>query len=457
MSSINPNSPEKIVIIGAGLAGLSAAHELKKTHEVQILEARERTGGRVFTVDDGASNPIELGANWIHGTSAENPLSKLIDEQGLSGTTGHDTSYTIYKGGKKIGLAEKVLIAKKIDDIEAMESKLAAQNTTDESRETSHQEILDQAEESVKKAAWVKSGIEDAAKLRKLIITQEENTPPSEKTFTGYSDIYWDSEKEEWVPLFYHSHEGKELLVTNGLNKAVDAFSNEVDIKLGAVVKKIQQTASKVFISYERMGEEITVEADRVIVTVPVSLLQRGEIEFQPKLSSEKVNAISQMKLGNVHKLILTFDKPYWIKDDTHWIVLGDKKLDNCLTLLNLNKSNRNTNTLVAWFVGDEAVRSQQLSEEELLKETLEKISKHYPECTQDRLVHVHSKPWGNDPFARGAWSYLPTGSSIACVRQMQTPEGRVHFAGEHTDLAFGTMHAAIESGRRAATEVQKV
>lgn len=462
LSSVSDSVKTNVVIVGAGLAGLSCAQQLIREandrYNVIVLEARDRLGGRVHTVDDGKGNSIELGANWIHGDKT-NPLVELIKSQKLKGRKTSEDSVTIYRGNQKIGLLELLAINQKIKEIETVEKKAREDLMTDENWKgelgsydptISSEPILKGASKKVQDQAWFGPTKKAAVIAEKLLVASrelQEAVNLQNKTDLGHF-TYID---EKW--LTYQRHEGEDFLISNGTKKVVEAFAANVKVELDSVVDSIHQDVTGLTeVKYQHKGESKSLQADYVVMTAPIELLKERKITFCPKLTDAKLEAIDKMNLGHVQKVILTFKEPYW--DNTDFLIMGEENMDDCMIMTNLHAVNPKTNTLIIWFAADKAKENQAKNPELLVDEVLNKLSQRYPDCTRQNLEKATCTNWSTDPYTKGAWSYLPVGSTMGAVHEFSKPEGKVYFAGEHTSPFMGSMHGAIESGQRVANQI---
>lgn len=201
----------------------------------------------------------------------------------------------------------------------------------------------------------------------------------------------------------------------------------------------VEYSGSQVLVSTDRR----TLTADRVVITVPVSVVD--SILFDPPLPSPLRTATSRLRLSTVEKIVLRFAERWW-PDDLRRLVHLDpiRRFPAWMDL----SSHVGTPTLVGFFnpvVSD--VPDDPGTRLDMALGTLRTMLGTVP-----KPIGAMITDWRNDPFAGGAYSYIPVGATAADMRSFALLDGPVLFAGEHTvPEYFGTVHAAFISGQRAA------
>lgn len=291
---------ERIAVIGAGIAGVTAAGLLRDAgFSVVVLEARKRAGGRIDTVTNADwPFPIELGPSFVR-SSTENPLDELL--AGLGVTTHafpHDPEVRTRTGDtvpvKPVG-AEAV----------ARALEWAAKQAQDVSVER----------------ALVDSG---AAKLS----TTDAANGVSDDDWLGY-EVSADLEMRSGATIgqmsaWYSPAAGggaDDRIVLGGYAKLVEDGSADVGLLLSSPVKRVAYNADGVSI---RLGTGESLTAARAIVTVPLGVLKSDALEFEPPLPFAHRGAIAALGMGVLDKVWLRFDKPFWTTDAPLWMTVGE-------------------------------------------------------------------------------------------------------------------------------------
>lgn len=408
---------KNLVIIGAGASGLMAASELCQHYNVTILEARNRIGGRIHS-QQSSTTPfiIETGAEFIHGKL---PITlQLLKEAGIRYVPMEGNMYRKEKGKwneqtdfvegwdklvKQMGKLEKDMTMH-----EFLDTYFAGDKYTELRRHTTaFAEGFDIAD--IKKAS-VKALYREWSHEQDVVYRVPE----------GYSSlmVYLQQECE---------NKGCKILM-NQLVKQID-WDNQ-----GATVHTIN---------------EDKFSADKIIVTIPVNLLQlsagRASINFTPPLDGQ-VKAANEVGVGAVIKVIFFFKKAFWEKDTgfifsnevipTWWTQLPDR-----------------TPVLTGWLGGPKAERLSDHSEEDIIEKGLHSLSSIF-ELTIDELkenlTETHVFNWQQDEFARGAYTYNMPGSSKARECLNESIDGIIYFAGEamYDGASPGTVEAALATGK---------
>ncbi len=269
----------RVVVIGAGAAGLAAARDLIETgHDVTVVEARDRIGGRVHSRTLGGT-PVDLGASWIHGVDG-NPLTELAIAAGVDWFPSDFDSVVVRDaGGGSITDAE----------LDAAERRLAS----------------------------FLGAVEDGRSIGDLLETTEESLTDRERDVLRYV-VAVELEHEFGVDVRELSpdaiDEGDEFggvdgLVPAGMSQLLAPLAATTPVRTSTVVRRVRYRTDGVGILLDD-GEVL--DADRVVVTVPLGVLQAGDIEFDPPLPATNQGAIDRLGMGILEKVVLRFDQPFW-------------------------------------------------------------------------------------------------------------------------------------------------
>jgi monoamine oxidase len=431
-----------VVIIGAGVSGLSAASELRKSGlSVLILEARDYVGGRVHTRHEpDISVPIELGAEFIHGRVPE--TFELLHEVGKAALDTSGAHWTLHDG-------------KLVQNTEDLFGDI--QNALERSK------ILQQPDISFQ--SWLEGSAQyglsaEAATMAKAFVEGFDAADPA-RVSAHFVAKEWGAggmlDSPQFRPLGGYSSVLSALAGSLGREK--------IRMQLHTVVKEIRWKRGSVEIDAVRFDQALTIKATCAIVTLPLGVLQApvdapGAVRFTPGLHS-KQEALQGLAFGPVLKLSLRFRKAFWEQLD------GGKYADAAFfhsaatafptfwTSLPLRAP-----LLTAWIAGPKAARLSQSAMPQIVEKALESLSTVF--CGQPRseleLEGAYLHNWQTDPFARGAYSYIAVGGSGARNILAAPLEDTLFFAGEATDTEneAATVTGALQSGARAAREVTK-
>lgn len=417
------------VVIGAGMSGLAAARRLADAgHQVTVLEARDRIGGRIHTSRIWPDLPIDLGASWIHGIE-DNPVQDLAEQvNAVTAVTSYDNA--------KLHIAPSLKVAG-VEDAgedwtEALVEKAlrrAGRTDTDISVRLAVDRLSPPAS---------RSPIESAQLEFYLAGSYEQEYAGSTAQLSA-----WSIEDADEL-------EGADALFPGGYDQLIVALARDLDIRLKATAVHVRwsEAGAKV----ELAGGE-TVEADRVIVTAPLALLKSGSIRFIPELPADKSRAIERLGMGLLNKHFLRFDKVFWPPQyDWHELLSETPgKWSQWVSFARLTGK-----PVLLGFTGADTARAvETLDDPAIVESAMEALRAMFGTSTPGPVASQLTR-WSRDPLAGGSYSFNAVGSSRKDRKILARPEagGVLRLAGEACSDAFpGTVHGALLSGRAAAVD----
>jgi len=441
-----------VLIVGAGAAGLAAARDLSHAGlTVTILEARPRVGGRILTLHDPRSPvPLELGAEFIHGASAETlPLAQAA---GLAVLELPDT-HELAAGGrfKPMGSYWELLDRMNHD----LARRLASRG-----KDFPVSEYLDSA-----RVPLARRGL-----LRDFVQGFYAAHPDRLSAQSLAVEIDGGDEQDEI--------QGKQFRIANGGDALMKWLRDGLDpdrteVRLSTVAETVQWKRGAVSIVCRGGGDRAEwprLTARTALITLPLAVLKAGVVRFDPALPA-KQRALAGLEMGQVFKIVLRFREAFWQRPE----FLKERRAraganGSGLTFLHAHGVEVPTwwTTLpvrapvLTGYVG--AVAAEQLLAEEppsRLERSLVALSEVLAvprRELEEQLDASASHDWRADPFARGAYSYIGVGGNGAPRALGRPVDGTLFFAGEATNGAeIGTVAGALSSGRRAAREVLRV
>jgi monoamine oxidase len=440
------SSGKRVVILGAGLAGLAAGWELKEAgHDVVILEAQLHPGGRVHTIREGLSDDLysEAGAGRIPNTHAI--TLKWVKHLGL------ELEPFFPKGLADIALLKgkrvKMPVGKPLDmsqvplDLTPEERRIGLTNLDEHYYGESMRKIGDAIRED-----WPPE-IERLGdiSMRDFLRQRGASDDAIHYLLFGFeADAALDFMRDA-----YSHHTELLSRIKGGNDQLPRAFAAKLSdvIRYGCVVEHIERRESNVTIAYRRAGMLDHVKADAVICTIPFGVLRH--IAVTPEWSSEKRKVIDSLVYGPVVRTTFQVDRRYWEDEGLNGFGSSDKNFE--VWHPTFGKPG-NRGLLQSYCYEDYAHWLDQLDEEKRTEQLIADMNEVHPGLRQ-HLETVVTKSWANDPFERGAFVvYHPhqqTWFSEICRR-----EGKIWFAGEHASPWPGWMQGAIASGTKAAREV---
>lgn len=416
--------PVDFIVIGAGLAGLAAAHKLADAGKrVVVLEARSRIGGRVWTSHLRPGLPVDLGASWIHGVTS-NPISRIADDIGAARVATRYETTRVYTPGAAVA-----------DIGDALQ---AAENLLDRARALAFEREADISLQSAVEALpdWHRAD----PGFRRIVRHAVQSHVELDHAASWSELSAWNLGDDEGFP-------GEDVYFPKGFFQIAEALARGLDIRHGCEVVEIRQAHGGVSVGC-RSGE--TFEATRALVTLPLGVLKAGSVTFTPTLSNSRQDAIAALGMGLLDKCWLAFEQPFWPPGLTAMEYVDPSSE---LWPLWMDFSALGAPLLLGFNAGRHARELEHLSDRATIESAVRSLRHMFggtvPEPTAAQVTR-----WGHDPFALGAYSFnaVGTGSTTRDALFGLDWDGGLAFAGEATDAAgFGTTHGAVISGRRIA------
>jgi polyamine oxidase len=361
--------PDKtVVVIGAGMAGLAAAVSLRKHgFSVVVLEARNRIGGRMRT-ERSLGCAVDLGASWVHGING-NPLVELANASGaLLARTRFEGLLPFDNDGTKLELNILLRAHLRLTSLLARAPRIVPKSASDVSLKT----VVDQA---VGSTNW--SGAEKRAFELVTALTEISDAARFDELSSRYSDEYKELS-------------GGDHLVVSGYDTVARFLAKGLDIRTGVAVHRVDSTKAQIGIETDNG----TLRADRVVVTVPLGVLQANKIKFVPELP------------------------------------LVPPSFENAL---------------------------ENLTAADAKAGAVEVLRRIFGSKVQEPATVLQTR-WKSDPWALGSYSFDKLGAQPKDRDTLASPiDGQLFFAGEATHRTmYSTVHGAYLSGCRAADEIKK-
>lgn len=421
----DPSPEDPILVVGAGMAGLTTARVLADAGlAVTVLEARDRIGGRTFTDTVGGAT-VDLGAAWIHGVR-ENPVVDFADANGLAYVPDETRWPLLYDAGSGQELGDAAWNVME-GAVQAFEHDLPALK-----------QALGDATVAQARSAWLdEAGLSARdTRLARHAIDQwmVELTYGSPVDQTGLLP-FWEEDDLR----------GGDHFPAGGYAGTVEALADGLDVRLDHPVTAVRWREDGVSLD---AGDQ-TFEGSHVVVTVPIGVLRSGSIAFDPPLSTERQAALDRVDTANLEKVVLTFDERWWSGNLEYVDPDGAGVFPEFYDLTPLAGA-----PVLVGLYGGRFARTLQAgwTDEAIVQGALDTLAQAYdrtiPPPVATRVTH-----WTTDPYALGSYLYLPPGATLDDIATLREPEGtRLLFAGEGTVPAFyGNVHAAVMSGLREA------
>ena len=430
-----PARKPETLIIGAGISGLATARALAESgHRVTILEARNRIGGRIFTQRSG-NEVIELGAEFVHGKPPE--LLSLIREARLK-TYELDGAQLCHNNGKLITCDTSI-----DDDLS----------------------ILDNLEN------WTRPDITFAQyldhqripkKSRPRIIGYVEGFNAADHRIASVIALGKQQKAEDAI-------DGDTLLrLSNGYDELPSFLAEKVRnaggrIHLRTIVNRIVWHAGSVHIHTTINGRAKIFTAPRAVITLPLGVLQSNAVAWS-RPPADILTQAARLQMGQVCRLTLECRTRFWATLKNQPFAARRKSLSFLFSSTTLPRTwwtphPRRSNTITAWAGGPTAAPLINLTAPQLQSLAAEQLAEIFsldPSFVAGQILVIHTHNWQQDPFTRGAYSYVPVNAFDAIAKLTAPVESTLFFAGEHTDTTghWGTVHGALSSAHRVAAQV---
>ncbi|MGE7883928.1 flavin monoamine oxidase family protein [Bacillus sp. NPDC094077] len=456
------NTPKRITIAGAGISGLVAGSLLKEAgHEVTIIEANNRIGGRVYTIREPFSTGLYFNAGPMR-----------IPEN-------HDLTLAYIR---KLKLPLNLFINKTSSDIIYTNNIRTRLNVFENNPSVLGYPVLDK--EKGKTAEELMLAVLEPI-LNYIKKDPNKNWITVEKKYRTYSlgsfltEYYSDGAIDMiGVLLDMEAYMGMSLIevlremtfftsttkyyeITGGMDALPNSFLPQLkdNIFMSYKVDKIIQENNKVMmqVNDEQTLEQYMVTGDIAIVTIPFSALRFVEIQPYDLFSYFKRRAIRELNYIASTKIAIEFKSRFWERVGQ----CGGKSITDLPIRFTFYPSYGihtpgASIVLASYTWADEALTWDSLSDRERIRYALNNLAQIYGNVVYTEFVTGASFSWSKNPYSCGAFTAFEPGQEIELFPYIAPPAGNVHFAGEHTTLTHGWMQGAIESGIRVAYEVNE-
>ncbi len=427
---------DRVVVVGAGIAGLAAASWLCGAGlTCVVLEARDRIGGRLHTVDL-AGTPVDLGGSWIHHPVG-NPLSAACDQLGVARDPGDPIpSLSAYDRAER-----RLLERAEVDIYARVESEAFWDSVHSLSDRLGPDATADDAIEAHLAERGLSGSV--ARRVRQALRAEVEADAAD---LAGNQALRWLAIDEQFEGDLFGD------LPRDGYRSVVHALAAGVDVRLNTEVVSVEVDDDGIRATCADGSVET---GSHVVVTVPLGVLKRGRPRFDPPLPAPMIEAVDRLGFGRYEKIALRFESPFWRADGlSHLIVFPPDEDEPAIWVFDLDAFDAGPVLCAHLF-------------HTLTPIALDRSPARAVGWLTDMLTEIFGHPvpepvatvvtsWANDPFTSGAYTHCPPGSDPAMLDLLAEPvHGRLLLAGEHAQSARpGYADGAYVSGLRAAQRI---
>lgn len=436
-----------VVVVGAGLAGLAAAHDLEAAGlRTQVLEARDRVGGRTLNHTLGSGEAVEIGGQWV-GPTQDRILA-------MAGRLGVRTYPTYQKGWHLLSYGGSIrrfrstlpprlppLVLAEILRVMGRLGRMARAVPLDAPWTAERAGEWD----ALTLEVWLRrtTRSEGARSLLRLVTTSVLAAEPRETSLLH--------------ALFYVRSGGFGRLLSSAQRWRFVGGSQEVSIRqaealrrpvrLSSPVRSIADEPDGVVVS----GEGFAVRAEHVVVTVPPGVA--SHVHVRPELPAARAAVSRSVTMGSVIKFLAVYEAPFW-RDAG---LSGQASADTGLVRVAFDNTPHSSGVgvLVAFAEADDARQLRAMAPERRRRHVLGDLARFFGPLAE-RPVELVEQDWTQEEWSGGCYgAVFPPGVWTEAGHALRPPVGRIHWAGSESSTAWsGYMDGAVRSGERAASEI---
>lgn len=441
-AAVNPD----VLIIGAGMSGVSTSYYLRKLGiSSLILEGRDRIGGRLWSSKRWPDAILDLGGAWVHD-SLSSPLTPLVKQFNIQTVVTPYVNF-VFRTPDGINLSA-AQVAQVVGSYGAAFAQTGVAAAALRARGFPDRPLgteLDKALAQLKLPPLTQAGVNTLIDVS----IRGTGTEPSD------ASLYYFATDANIVGV-------QDLAFPKGYVQLVEKLAAGQQILYSQVVKRVQYTAQGVTV----VTNQGTFSARCAVITLPVGVLKAGNVEFAPALPAWKQGAINRLHTGVIDKLCLRFPRAFW--DTSKTFLFRTKPPGDRFDWWLNGQLITGQPILINFVTADVAAQVEGLSDAEVVSRLMAVLRAWYPTQQIPNPVDFQRSRWLNDPFARGAYPHIPPGGSPADWDLMATPvpyaaglpasANRLFFAGDgtHPQHPF-SVWGAYETGKREAARIQQL
>lgn len=439
-----------VTIIGAGLAGLSAAYDLQRAGwQVTVLEARDRVGGRVHSLRSFSSGLVaEGGGEFIEESHTR--LIALAHQFGLklahTGNWRGETNDWISFDGKSGPISDSgiwgINLMQEVEHGWELMAGLSHQISDPYQPHLAREAQRLDAQSSLD---WIQS-LDLHPLAKKYFIQHIRSEYTCEPERLSLLDLARNAK-------MYYSEVSRSpsMRVLGGNDQIARALAEALpDVRMNAVVKDIRLKPDGVEVTFQQADSHLTLDSDFAILAIPLPAAR--QIDFHGSLPAGHQKLVHEISYGAVTKVLIEYRKRFWNERDWNGRLTTDAPI--VITWHATSHFEHERGILTAYTGGGPGAQLSALSDEERIETAVTEIERLFP-GSSDLIENVATLAWLNEPYTRASYMALAPGEVLSHWKTLFEPAGRLFFAGEHATAIQGFMEGAVESGQRAAASIR--
>ncbi len=447
-------SRAKVIIVGAGLAGLTTANELQKLGiSFRVLEARGRVGGRTYTVNtEHVEEPVDLGGQWIG--PGQDEMYKLTEQFDLELVDQDSGGKKIIDFDKKLRnytgtiprLGPHILLdlqwtIKKLDRLMAKVDLNAPQFGHGAKRW-----------DAMTVESWKLDNVwfSDTRKMFDVMVNAVFAADPADLSMLHF--LFYLKSGGGLENLIETKGGAQESRIVGGAQQFAQRLYEEVseNVELNAPVLRVEQSEKGVSV-FTPLG---TFEADRVVMTIPPFLLNK--IGFEPELATLRQQMIQRFPMGSVIKCIALYHEPFWKEKGFCGEAISDK--GPVQFMFDDTPKKEIPGALVGFITGNQARKWGRVDMNARKRVVLQQFARYFGEQALKPIDYI-DQDWSAEEYSAGCYAgYFPPNALTEFGELLRKPEGLIHWAGTETATSWnGYMEGAVRSGQRVASELAAI
>lgn len=474
-----------VVVVGAGFAGIQAARDLVRLgHDVLLLEARDRVGGRVLNHHIDSTHVVEVGGQWLgpendlpdrglsdpnnyptdDAVTGQSEIWKLARNVGVPAYLTYNTGlYVDARGGQVSTYSGRIPTDTPTGAAEAGEAIIAIDKrlatvpldrpwTAPHALEWDSMTVQTWMDHGDTFSSWPFSGLTtaDGRQLVELAVQSVWSCEPRDLSFlhllfycrgAGSLGSLLNTDKGAQM---YRLHGGSQLI-------AIKAAATLPRVRLSSPVRRISQSSSGVVVE----GDGFSARAQRVVVAIPPVLA--GRIDYDPIMPAQRDQLTQRMPMGTVIKVQCVYDSPFWRADGLAGQATSDTGPVK-ITFDNTPPDRGAPGVLMGFIEGAAGRHAIGMTRADRRAAVIANLTTYFGPKAAKPSDYVE-KSWASEEFTRGCYAgYFPPGVWTDFGGVLRKPVGRIHWAGTETATVWnGYMDGAVRSGHRAAAEVHRL